>query len=340
MTASIVRPLRLLSAFFATILVMTAFGTQAQEVVELRIGSSVPKSDQLSVSLDKFAELLAAKSNGKVVGRVFYQSLGAEHQLLQGAQAGSLDIGMISNGNAGRFTSAYFVLDLPFLFKRYEDMLDFLNSPLGREATAVFEKDTELKHLYVISFGSGRDIQTRSKKLKTPDDIKGLKIRTISTPVEFAIYKAWGANPTPVDWGQTYTALQQGVVEGMQSNIGPVWSGKFDEVVKHNIRLNYTSSFVEVFMNAKKFASLSEQNRKAVMDAAQEAEAWTRKYSAEQVESYLSDLKKRGMEIYYPTPAEYAQWTSIRDKVWQEVAEQQKGKVNIELANKIHASQK
>lgn len=325
-------------AFMAAALV-AATAAQAQDTVELRIGSSVPKADQLSVSLDKFAELLAAKSGGKVTGRVFYQSLGVEHQLLQGAQAGSLDIGMISNGNAGRFTSAYFVLDLPFLFKKYEDMLDFLNSPLGQQATAVFEKDTELKHLYLISFGAGRDIQTRNKKLRTPDDIKGLKIRSISTPVEFAIYKAWGANPTPVDWGQTYTALQQGVVDGMQSNIGPVWSGKFDEVVKYNIRLNYTSSFVQVFMSAKKFASLNEAGRKAVMDAAKEAEAWTRKYSADQVEGYLSDLTKRGMEIYYPTPQEYAQWTAIREKVWNEVAEQQKGRIDIELAKKIYAAQ-
>ena len=174
---------------------------------------------------------------------------------------------MISNGNAGRYTAAYYVLDLPFLFKRYEDMLDHLNSPSGQEATGVFEKDTGLKHLYLISFGSGRDIQTRTKQLKLPEDIKGLKIRVISTPVEMAIYKAWGANPTPVDWGQTYTALQQGVVDGMQSNIGPVWSGKFDEVVKHNIRLNYTSSFVQVFMSGPKFAALSELNKKAVMDS-------------------------------------------------------------------------
>src|SRR5688572_29584622 len=255
MIRSIVRPHRLLSALLASILVIAANATQAQEVVELRIGSSVHKTDQLSVSLDKFVELVAAKSNGKVAGRVFYQSLGAEHQLLQGAQAGSLDIGMISNGNAGRYTAAYYVLDLPFLFKRYEDMLDHLNSPSGQEATGVFEKDTGLKHLYLISFGSGRDIQTRAKQLKLPEDIKGLKIRVISTPVEMAIYKAWGANPTPVDWGQTYTALQQGVVDGMQSNIGPVWSGKFHEVVKHNIRLNYTSSFVQVFMSGPKFAA-------------------------------------------------------------------------------------
>jgi tripartite ATP-independent transporter DctP family solute receptor len=333
---------RLIRAFSLCVAFVAAFAlqTQAQDAVELRIGSSVPKTDQISVSLDKFAELLASKSNGKVTGRVFYQSLGIEHQLLQGAQAGSLDIGMISNGNAGRYTAAYYVLDLPFLFKRYEDMLDHLNSPSGQEATGVFEKDTGLKHLYLISFGSGRDIQTRAKQLKLPEDIKGLKIRVISTPVEMAIYKAWGANPTPVDWGQTYTALQQGVVDGMQSNIGPVWSGKFHEVVKHNIRLNYTSSFVQVFMSGPKFAALSEPNKKAIMDSAKEAEAWTRKYSAEQVETYLSDLKKAGMEIYYPTPAEYAQWTSIREKVWQEVAEQQKGKIDIELAKKILAAQK
>jgi len=312
----------------------------AQGAVELRMGSSSAKADQLSVSMDRFAELLAAKSGGRLRGQVFYQSLGVEHQLLQGAQAGSLDVGMISNGNAGRYTSAYFVFDLPFLFKRYEDMFDFLDTPLGREAIGRFEKDTGLKHLYLASFGSGRDIQTRNKRLRVPDDIKGLKIRTISTPVEFAIYRAWGANPTPVDWGQTYTALQQGVVDGMQSNIGPVWSGKFEEVVKYNIRLNYTASFVQVYMNAAKYASLSDADRRALHDAARETQAWTRKYSADQVEVYLGDLKKRGMEIYYPSVAEYAQWTAIRDKVWRDVAEQQKGKIDIELANKILGSQK
>ena len=325
-------------AGFALVGLLSA-GAWAQEA-ELKMGSSSAKADQLSVSMDKFAELMAAKSGGKLRGQVFYQSLGVEHQLLQGAQAGSIDVGMISNGNAARYTNAYLVYDLPFLFKKYDDMLEQLGSPLGREAVATFEKDTGLKALYVIGFGSGRDVQTRNKRLRVPNDIKGLKIRTISTPVEFAIYRAWGANPTPVDWGQTYTALQQGVVDGMQSNIGPVWSGKFDEVVKHNIRLNYTASFVQVYMNPKKWSSLAGADQKIVMDAAREAETWSRKVAAEQVEAYLGDLKKRGMEIYYPSAAEYRQWTAIREKVWKEVAEQQKGKINIELANKILAAQK
>ena len=315
-------------------------GAAGAQGADLKMGSSSAKADQLSVAMDKFAELMAANSGGRLKGQVFYQSLGVEHQLLQGAQAGSIDVGMISNGNAARYTNAYLVYDLPFLFKKYDDMLVQLASPLGREAIAVFEKDTGLKALYVIGFGSGRDVQTRNKQLRVPDDIKGLKIRTISTPVEFAIYRAWGANPTPVDWGQTYTALQQGVVDGMQSNIGPVWSGKFEEVVKYNIRLNYTASFVQVYMNQAKWKSLQAADQKIVMAAAREAETWSREQGAAQVESYLADLKKRGMAIYYPSAAEYAQWTSIREKVWKEVAEAQKGKIDIGTANKILASQK
>ena len=202
----------MISIVVASVLVLTAYATEAaaQPIVELRAGGSNPKTDQASLSLDKFAEAVAEQSNGEVLVRVFYQSLGIEHELVQGAQSGSVDIGMITNGNANRYTDAYLELDLPFLFKRYDDLLDHMNSPLGREAIAEFEKDTGLKHLYIIGFGSGRDIQTTKKKLKTPDDIKGLKIRTISTPVELTTFKAWGANPTPVPWGQTYTALQQG----------------------------------------------------------------------------------------------------------------------------------
>lgn len=311
----------------------------AQAVIELRAGSSVSATDSVTISLDKFAEFVKQKTNGEVNVRVFPQSLGIEQQLVQGAQTGGVDIGMVTNGNASRFTDAYLVLDLPFLFKRYDDLLDFMNAPIGKKMIGVFEKSTGLKHLYMISFGAGRDIQTSKKKLRSPDDIKGMKIRTISTPVELATFRAWGANPTPVDWGQTYTAIQQGVVEGMQSNIGPVLSAKFYEIMKYNIRLNYTASFEQIFMSGKKFESLSKKHQDALLAAAQEAEAWTRKDASGKVSENLKDLEGHKMEIYYPTPAEYAQWTAIREKVWKEVAEQQKGKIDLDLANEIFKSQ-
>jgi TRAP-type transport system periplasmic protein len=329
-----------LYAIAAAGLVCFAQGIGAAPLVELKAGSSTPDADQATASLRKFAEIVAAKSNGEIVVNVFPQSLGVEHQLVQAAQAGSVDIGMITNGNASRFTNAYLVLDLPFLFKKYDDLLDYMNSPTGREFVSVFEKDASLKHLYMIGFGSGRDIQTRNKQLRTPADIKGLKIRTISTPVELATFRAWGANPTPLGWDQTFTALQQGVVDGMQSNISPVWAGKFHEVVKHNVRLNYTASFEQVFISQKKFASLTPRHQQVLVDAAKEAEAWIRTFSSQKLGTYEADLKARGMQMYVPTPAEYAQWTSIREKVWEEVAKAQPGKIDLTLANKIYAAQK
>ena len=261
----------------------------AAATIELKAGSSTPANDQATLSLKKFAEIVQARSGGEIVVHVFPQSLGVEHQLVQGAQSGSLDIGMITNGNSSRFTSAYLVLDLPFLFKKYDDLLDFMNAPMGRQFIGTFEKDTGLHHLYMIGFGSGRDIQTRNKPLRTPADIKGLKIRTISTPVEMATFRAWGANPTPLGWDQTFTALQQGVVDGMQSNIAPVWAGKFNEVVKHNIHLNYTASFEQVFISQKKFASLAPKHQQVLVEAAREAEDWIRKYSTEQLATYEAE---------------------------------------------------
>ena len=324
----------------ATLLGLAPAIGAAAPLVELKAGSSTPQADQATASLRRFAEIVAAKSGGEIVVNVFPQSLGVEHQLVQGAQAGSVDIGMITNGNASRFTNAYLVLDLPFLFKKYDDLLDFMNAPAGREFVSVFEKDAQVKHLYMIGFGSGRDIQTRNKQLRTPADIKGLKIRTISTPVEMATFRAWGANPTPLGWDQTFTALQQGVVDGMQSNISPVWAGKFHEVVKHNVRLNYTASFEQVFISQKKFASLSPKHQQVLLDAAKEAESWIRQYSSQQLGTYEADLKAKGMQMYVPTPAEYAQWTSIREKVWEEVAKAQPGKIDLTLARKIYAAQK
>jgi tripartite ATP-independent transporter DctP family solute receptor len=329
---------RLMLHCLAACLLVSPLATLAAEpVVTLRAGSSSTATDPLTLSLNKLSELVASKTNGEVAIRVFPQSLGVEHQLVQGAQTGGVDIGMISNGNASRFTSAYLVLDLPFLFKRYEDLLDFMGTPTGHAMIGQFEKDTGLKSLYLVSFGSGRDIQTRNKALRTPSDIKGLKIRTISTPVELATFKAWGANPTPLDWDQTYGALQQGVIDGMQSNIGPVWAGKFYEVVKHDLRINYTASFVDVFMSASKFASLAPQYQKAILDSAVETQAWIRKYAADQLQSYLDDLKAKGVEVYTPTPAEYQEWIAVRDSVWKEAAKSYAGKIDLGLAERIYS---
>ncbi|MBI2320551.1 MAG: TRAP transporter substrate-binding protein [Chloroflexi bacterium] len=308
----------------------------AGPVVQLRAGCSQPKTDNLCDGLDKFIEIVTAKSNGTLQITDVYQALGIEQQLMQSTMSGSVDIGMISNGNAGRFTSAFFVYDLPFVSRNYAALYKTLDSPIGKKVIAQFEQETSLKFLFPISYGAGRDIQMRKKQLRVPEDTKGQKIRVVSTPVDLATLKAWGANPTPIDWSQTPTALQQGVIDGMTGNIQAVRAAKTHETLRHNLRIDYQFMVQPLYMNGKKFESLSAEHQKIVTEAAAEAKAWSLKTSLERLDSEIRVLDTQyDHKSYVPTAEEYAQWVAIRDKVWQEVAEQQKGKVDLSVAREL-----
>jgi TRAP-type C4-dicarboxylate transport system substrate-binding protein len=210
-----------------------------------------------------------------------------------------------------------------------------LDDPLGRKVIAQYEKDLGVKVLFIGSFGSGRDLQTR-KPVRVPADLKGVKIRANPTPVDQSTFRAWGANPTPVDWGQMYSALQQGIVDGMQVDAFAYYSIKAYEVVKYNMRLGYQADFATVFINPKKLASLAPHHQTAILEAGREAGVWQRKHAADELATVFEQLKKQGVEIYQPTPEQYAQWTSVRERVWQEVGEQLKGKVDMTLARQLH----
>jgi tripartite ATP-independent transporter DctP family solute receptor len=309
----------------------------ATKALELRAGSSQPKGDPMTNAIERFAELVDQKSNGAIKIRVFPQSLGVEQQLTQAVMNGSVDMGIISNGNAGRFTSAFYVFDLPFVFKDNDSMLKALRTPLGQERLAQFEKDLGLKVLFPVHFGVGRDIQTSKRQIKTPADIRGLKIRVLSTPVDLSIFKAWGANPTPVDWAQTYTAIQQGVVEGMQVPYTALKAQKWYEILHDNLRIDYLFLFEPFHMNAKLWQSLTPEQQKVLTDAAKEAEEFHYQDVKKLITEDRKFLETEGkMRFYDPSPQEREQWLAIRDQVWNQIAEEQKGKIDMHLARKFH----
>lgn len=314
--------------------------TPAAAVIELRAGAATPKGGSEADAVDRFAELVAQKTKGAVKVINLYTALGVEQQLAQQVMTGSVDIGTMSTGNFSRWTNALLPWDLPFLFKSYEAALLSFEAPIARDAIGKVETVLGVKFLFPISIGSGRDIQTRSKALRTPADIKGLKIRVVSTPIDLATFKAWGANPTPVDWGQTYTALQQGVVDGENITTASTFTAKHYEVVKHVIRLNYQPLIELCFINARKFASFSPEHQKAVLEAAREAGAWNRQHESERQKSVEKALREHGVTVYTPTPQEYAQWTAIRDEVWQGVSKEMPGKIDFELAKRLSQFEK
>jgi TRAP-type C4-dicarboxylate transport system substrate-binding protein len=288
---------------------------------------------------DHFAALVKEKSNGELLVDMHYASLGVEQQLAQSVMNGSVDIGQISNGNAARFTSALLLWDLPFLFDKYEQALDSLKTPIGQRAVAQFNKDLGVKLLIPLSAGGGRDLQTRTKLLRSPADIRGLKMRAVSSPVELATFRAWGANPTPIDYSQTAAAVRQGVVEGMEAPMQSVLAEKlYDNGLKFNTRLDFQNLFNLFFINQAKLSSLSPADQKTLIDAAEETTSWQRGFAAKEMAHAQKSLEKLGVRVYTPTADEMKQWRAVREEVWQEVAGQSGGKIDLKQAKELSES--
>jgi TRAP-type C4-dicarboxylate transport system substrate-binding protein len=311
--------------------------------ITLRAGASDPEGTTApALAIGKLCELATKLSNGELDVKPFYQSLGVEQQLAAAVKAGSVDIGYIAVSNAARLTDAFLQFDLPFLFKNDRAYIDVLeNHPAGKKAIAQFEKDLGVKVLLITSHTydaevSGTDLQTRNKPVKVPADLKGLKIRVTSTPVEIALMEAYGANPTPVDWAQLYPALQQGVVDGNAGTPLPPYAAiKLFEVTKHYVAIGFRHNLLPVYMNQKKFDSLTPAQQKALLDAAAQVKPLAGEWARERVKASIEATEKAGVRIYHPTKPEMEQWLSVRDTVWQQVAEQFKGKVDLAVANEV-----
>ncbi len=331
-------------ALVGMLVVFAAVPAKAAGPVVLRAGASDPEGTTApALSIGKLCELATKLSNGELNVQPFYQSLGVEQQLAAAIKAGTVDIGFTATPNLAPFTDAYLQFDLPFLFKNDRAYIDVLeNHPAGKKALAQFEKDLGVKVLLITSHTydapvSGTDLMTRNKQAKVPADIKGMKIRTSSTPVEINLMKAYGANPTPVQYGQLYTALQQGVIDGNAATpLPPCASIKLYEVTKYYTAIGFRFNLLPIYMNKKKFDSLTPSQQKALLDAAAQVKPLAGQWARDKVKSSIAEYEKAGVPIYHPTKDEMAQWVSVREQVWKEIAEAFKGKIDLGLANEIY----
>ena len=331
-------------ALVGMLVFFAAVPAKAAGPVVLRAGASDPEGTTApALSIGKLCELATQLSKGELNVQPFYQSLGVEQQLAAGIKAGTIDIGFTATPNLAPFTDAYLQFDLPFLFKNDRAYIDVLeNHPAGKKALAQFEKDLGIKVLVITSHTydapvSGTDLMTRNKQAKVPADIKGMKIRTSSTPVEINLMKAYGANPTPVQYGQLYTALQQGVIDGNAATpLPPCASIKLYEVTKYYTAIGFRFNLLPIYINRKKFDSLTASQQKAILDAAAEVKPLAGQWARDKVKSSIAEYEKAGVPIYYPKKDEMAQWVSVREKVWKEIAEAFKGKIDLGVANEIY----
>lgn len=273
-----------------------AMSARADAQTTYKMNISIPQNSHYGVAVDKFAEVIAAKSNGKYKIQNFYASaLGNEREAMEAVQLGTLDLCMTSTGPVPNFVPDVAILDIPFLFRDYAHARATLDGPVGQEMLTKFDS----KGFKALGWGeNGFRHMTNSKHaVNGPADLKGLKMRTMENPVHIQAYKGFGIIPTPMAISEVFTALQQGTVDGQENPISVIQSWKFDQVQKHLTLTGHVYSPAVLLMGKALFDKLPAADKQIFLDAAKEAIKANRARIDEDERTGVAFLRSKGMLV-------------------------------------------
>ena len=262
----------------------------------LKMNISVAQNSHYGVAIDTFAREVEKQTNGRYKIQNFYAgALGAERESVEGVQLGTLDLTLTSTGPIPNFVPEVAILDIPFLFRDYAQARAVLDGPIGQEMLQKFPA----KGIVALAWAeNGFRHMTNSKRaVNVPEDLKGLKMRTMENPIHIQAYKQFGILPTPMAFTEVYTALQQGTVDGQENPLSVITSAKLDQVQKNLTLTGHVYSPAIILMNKARWDKLSATDKQAFLDAAKEAVKANRARVDEDEAKAVADLRAKGMLI-------------------------------------------
>jgi len=277
---------------------------QAQE---FKFATQNPKGHPLVTGMEKFAELVAAKSGGKMKIALFPGGvLGNDQANVSALQGGTLEMVTLNSGILASQAKEFGVYDFPFMFANSREADAVVDGPFGRMMHAKLESKGIIGLAYwELGF---RNITNSRRPINKVDDIAGLKLRVIPNAINVDWVKALGANPTPLPFPEVYAALDQKAIDGQENPATVIAANKFYEVQKYLVLSNHQYNPQSVIFSKKVWDGLSEANRKILSDAAHEAAKVQRQAAREQAGTALDTLKKNGMQVTELAPAELAKF--------------------------------
>lgn len=233
-----------------------------------------------------------------------YGRLGDVNSNLQQILAGTLQGATPPDGSLAPFYKNIQVLSIPYLFTSREQAYSIIDGKFGKNLFADMAKTSDLRVLTVFENGGFRSFTNNKRVIKTADDMKGLKIRTMDIPVHMEMVKALGASPTPVAWMELYSALQTGVVDGQENSALTIIAGSLQEVQKYYTLDNHFMGTAFIITSERWMKSLPKDIQAAMVKAGLEASAAARATVLQNESAALDFLRKSGVNIYTPTPEE------------------------------------
>lgn len=268
--------------------------------VTIALGTAAPDNDESHYHqfVTKFQEELDARSGGKI--KIDYHpngELGGEREMIEAVGLGTLDALITGAGPLGNFSPLSNALDFPFLFRDREHAYKVLDGEIGEEIAEQM-RESNLELLAWAENGM-RHMTNAIRPIYTPDDLKGLKIRTQENEIHLQTFTDYGAAPTPMAFTELFTAMQQGVVDGEENPLSVIVPNKFYEVQKYITLSSHFYQSAPFIINKPLFDGLSSETQQIIREAAEVARDHERQFVSSQDEAFLQTVIDNGMEVVY-----------------------------------------
>ncbi len=290
---------RSLTVVLAALLIFTFAGVaSAQYKATMKLASVTSPDHFYNVGGRKFAELIKERTSGRIDIKVYPAGqLGkGEREITEAVQQGAVELLITSTGPMGGFSPSINILDFPFLFRDFNHVDLVMDGAIGGKLLNDFAK-AEIKALSFWENGF-RHLTNNKKPIRKVEDGKGLKIRTMENKVHLAAWKAAGYNPTPMSWGEVYTALQQGVIDGQENPIAIISSFKLWEAGQKNFSFTaHVYSPAPLLMSKKKFDVMPKEDQDLFLKTALEVAKFQRKINRDAEEKSMKDMASKGVTV-------------------------------------------
>ena len=289
----------------AVCLAVTSCGSR-DDVVVLKLGHSLDTGHAVHKGMVHMAERLDEISGGKMRIDIYPSGqLGGERETVELVQIGSLAMTKVSTSPLESFVPAMQLFSIPYVFRDREHFFKVLDSEIGKELL----ESTEVARLRGLGYydAGSRSFYTTDKRVRSPADLAGLKIRVQKSQTSVRMVAALGGSATPISWGELYTALQQGVVDGAENNPPSFYLSRQYEVSKYYTLDEHTSVPDILLMSSRIWGDLTPDQQAWLQEAVDDSVAYQRKLWQEATDEALAAVQAAGVEVIYPDKAPFQQ---------------------------------
>lgn len=267
------------------------------ETYTIRLAHLVPEEQSSHVAAVDFKEKLESESDGRITVELYPngQLYGSDREAIEAVQLGNIEMTIPAVAAMASFNEKFQVFDLPFLFNNNEAAYKALDGELGQELMA----DLESNGLKGLVFGENgfRHVSNNEGPIETPEDMEGLKMRTLESPLHTDTFNAFGANASPFAFGELYTALQQGTYDAMDCPISLYYTNKFYEVQDYLTLTGHVYAATSLLMNDDFYNDLPEDLQELLTEASEEFREQQRELAQQQDTEFMEQLEAEGMQI-------------------------------------------